>query len=37
MVNWVDKEPEFEAWPVGIKYFTDDTTIKYDKGDSCLV
>lgn len=38
MVNWVDKEPEFEDWPAGGKtLFTDDTTASYDKNEACLV
>jgi len=37
MINWIDKEPEFEDWPTGKKYFTDDSTIEYDKMGSCMV
>lgn len=31
MVTWIDKEPEFDNWPKGFAYFTDDKTIRYDR------
>ena len=37
MVNWIDKEPEYDDWPTGKKYFTDDTTIQFDKNSQCIV
>ena len=37
MVEFIDKEPEFDDWPTGAKYFTTDKTLKYDKSKCCVV
>jgi hypothetical protein len=30
MVEFIDKEPEFDDWPTGGQYFTVDKTLKFD-------
>ena len=37
MTDFIDKEPEFEEWPTGSKYFTDDKTIRFDKSLATVV
>jgi hypothetical protein len=37
MQDWVDKEPEFDQWPTGSNYFTEDKTIRFDKTLNCVI
>jgi hypothetical protein len=37
MVSWVDAEPEFDHWPSGTNYFSENKDVAYDKNDSCVV
>ena len=37
IIEWIDKEPEFEHYPTSSKYFTDDTTVKFDRQSNVMV
>jgi len=37
IIEWIDKEPEFENYPTSAKYFTDDKTVKFDRQSNVMV
>lgn len=37
MNEWIDKEPEFDNWPMTPVYFTKDKSLRFDKSTCCIV
>ena len=37
ITEWVDKEPEFDGWPVGPKKLQKDKSFKFDKSSAVMV